>query len=200
MTATVSIHIISTQCNPIYHGTGTLTQSQTGKWLPAKQPGSRGTQLQGWNPRMLHQAGAVLSPGTDSSASISPDPSGIRRGKRRHKKRSKRAARLLAESLDSAAELESSPENYAQSSSAFHSVHNILHPASPEDNSPDAGQCLGSLPQKPRRQSEGGNSEFKGEWAGLQGFLHAAKSGQAGQFAAEALRRISQDSSGVCVS
>ena len=48
---------------------------------------------------------------------------------------------------------------------------------------------------KKGRASDSGTGQE--EWAGLKGFLHAAHSGQGGQFAAEALRRMSQDSGGV---
>ena len=179
------------------HVAGTLTQSQTGKWLPAKQPSGRAPQVQGWNPRMLDQAGVLESPGTDSTSSISPDFGGSRRSRRRHKKRSKQAAQLLAESLDSATELKSSPENYvdSQSRSGFQSVHNILHPDSPEANLVSASQGLHNSPPYPGWQ--GVDSKCAGEGAGLEGFLHAARSGQGGLFEAEALRRLSQDSGGV---
>ena len=145
---------------------------------------------------MLDQARVLESPGTDSTSSISPDFGGNRRSRRRHKKRSKQAAQLLAESLDSATELRSSPENNAdsQSRSGFQSVHNIFHPDSPEANSVNASQGLHNLSQYPGWQD--GNSK-SAEGAGLEGFLHAARSGQGGLFEAEALRRLSQDSGGV---
>ncbi|KAL0019924.1 hypothetical protein WJX77_010272 [Trebouxia sp. C0004] len=176
--------------------TGTLTQSQTGKWLPAKQSNGRAPQVQGWNPRMLDQAGVLQSPGTDSTSSISPDFGGSRRSRRRHKKRSKQAAQLLAESLDSATELKSSPENYADSHSrsGFQSVHNILHPDSPEANSVSASQGLYNSSQHPGWQD--GESKGAAEGPGLEGFLHAARSGQGGHFEAEAQRRLSQGSGG----
>ena len=168
---------------------GTLTQSQTGKWLPARQ---QSKQPQGWNPRMLDQAGALESPGTDSTSSISPEMSGNRRSRRRHKKRSKRAAQLLAESLDSAAEIRSSPEHYNEAYIGFQSVHNVLHPDSPEEG---FRQGLGGSSQDPKGQNR--SSAGADEWSGLKGFLHAAQQGQGGLFAAEALRRMSQDSGGV---
>ncbi len=146
---------------------------------------------------MLDQAGVLESPGTDSTSSISPDLGGSRRSRRRHKKRSKQAAQLLAESLDSATELRSSPENYAdsQSRSGFQSVHNILHPDSPEANSVSTSQGLQNLSQYPEWQDV--DSKSAGEGTGLEGFLHAARSGQGALFEAEALRRLSQDSGGV---
>ena len=174
---------------------GTLTQSQTGKWLPAKQQATKVTQAQGWNPRMLDQAGALESPGTDSTSSISPDLGGNRRSRRRHKKRSKRAAQLLAESLDSATAVKSSPEQYSESQSGFQSVHNILHPDSPEEGSPGAHQGFEQSSKGARHQA--GSIQGGAEWSGLRGFLHAAQQGQGEVFAAEALRRLSQDSGGV---
>lgn len=178
------------------HVAGTLTQSQTGKWLPAKQPSSRPPLVQGWNPRMLDQAGALESPGTDSTSSFSPDFGGTRRSRRRHKKRSKRAAQLLAESLDSAAEPRNSPEDYAGSQAGFQSVHSILHPDSPgESASPSEG--FGYLAQSSDWQAGAGDGRTAQGGAGLEGFLHAARSGQGGLFQAEAKRRVSQDSSGV---
>ncbi|KAA6425287.1 MAG: hypothetical protein FRX49_04781 [Trebouxia sp. A1-2] len=113
------------------------------------------------------------------------------------RKRSKQAAQLLAESLDSASQsLRSSPENYAdsQSRSGFQSVHNILHPDSPEANSVSASQGLHNSSQKTGWQDV--DSKSAGEGAGLEGFLHAARSRQGGLFEAEALRRLSQDSGG----
>ena len=139
---------------------------------------------------MLDQAGALESPGTDSASSISPEVSGSRRSRRRHKKRSKRAAQLLAESLDSAAEI--SPEHYSKTHLGFQSVHNILHPDSPEEG---FRQGFGESSQDPRGQNR--SSAGADEWSGLKGFLHAAQQGQGGLFAAEALRRMSQDSGGV---
>ena len=175
-------------------GAGTLTQSQTGKWLPAKQQATKLTQAQGWNPRMLDQAGALESPGTDSTSSISPDLGGNRRSRRRHKKRSKRTAQLLADSLDSATAVQSSPEQYAESQSGFQSVHNTMHPDSPEGGS-GADQGFQHSSQGGRQQV--GSSQGGDEWSGLKGFLHAAQQGQGEIFAAEALRRQSQDSGGV---
>ena len=144
---------------------------------------------------MLDQAAALESPGTDSTSSTSPDLGGNRRRRRRHNKRSKRAAQLLAESLDSASELKSSPEQYAESSSGFWSVHNILHPDQPQESVLRVEQGVRGLLQDDRRQS--GSRLGDDEWSGLKGFLHAAQQGQGGLFAAEALRRMSQDLGGV---
>ena len=144
---------------------------------------------------MLDQAGALESPGTDSTSSTSPDLGGSRRSRRRHKKRSKRAAQLLAESLDSATEIRSSPEHYSESHSGFQSVHNVLHPHSPEEGMSGFGQGFVGSSQDPKGHNE--SSAGVGEWSGLKGFLHAAQQGQGGLFAAEALRRMSQDSGGV---
>ncbi len=146
---------------------------------------------------MLDQAGALVSPGTDSGSSISPDFGGNRRSRRRHKKRSKRAAQLLVESLDSATEIKSSPEHYTESRLEFHSVHNILHPESPEEGSASASQGFNSLSHYPEWQAGIASIGSVGQQAGLEGFLHAARSGQGGLFQAEALRRTSQDSNGV---
>lgn len=143
---------------------------------------------------MLDQAGALESPGTDSTSSISPDLGGTRRSRRRHKKRSKQAAQLLAESLDSAAEPRNSPEDYAGSQAGFQSVHSILHPDSPGES---ASQGFSNLAQHPGLHGEAGDSRTAQGGAGLEGFLHAAHSGQGGLFQAEAMRRVSQDSSGV---
>ena len=182
---------------------GTLTQSQTGKWVPAKQPPAKPSQVQGWNPRMLDQAGALVSPGSpDSTSSVSPDYGGdSKRSRRKHKKRSKRAAQLLAESLDSAAELKSSPspEQYAESQAGFKSVHSILHTESPDKGFLSNSQSGTAARQNPGCQRSVSSTGQEEEWAGLKGFLHAAHSGQGGLFAAEALRRMSQDSGGVCV-
>ena len=141
---------------------------------------------------MLDQAGALESPGTDSTSSISPELSGNQRSRRRHKKRSKRAAQLLAESLDSAAEIRSSPEHYSEAYIGFQSVHNVLHPDSPEEG---FRQSFGGSSQDLKGQNR--SSAGADEWSGLKGFLHAAQQGQGGLFAAEALRRMSQDSGGV---
>jgi hypothetical protein len=54
---------------------------------------------------------------------------------------------------------------------------------------------LHNLSQYPGWQD--GDSKSAGEGAGLEGFLHTARSGQKGLFEAEALRRLSQDSGGV---
>lgn len=192
---TVQLDILQIM-QPIQANTaGTLTQSQTGKWLPARQQSNRLMQAQGWNPRMLDQAGALESPGTDSTSSISPELSGNRRSRRRHKKRSKRAVQLLAESLDSAAEIRSSPEHYSETHLGFQSVHNVLHPDSPEEGAPGFRQGFGGSSQDPKGQSR--SSAGADEWSGLKGYLHAAQQGQGGLFAAEALRRMSQDSGGV---
>ena len=152
-------------------------------------------QPQGWNPRMLDQAGTLESPGTDSTSSISPEVSGNRRSRRRHKRRSKRAAQLLAESLDSAAEIKSSPEHYSETQLGFQSVHNVLHPGSPEEEASGVRQGFWESSQDPNGQNR--SSAGAGEWSGLKGYLHAAQQGQGGLFAAEALRRMSQDSGGV---
>ena len=175
---------------------GTLTQSQTGKWLPARQQATKPMQPHGWNPRMLDQAGALESPGTDSTSSISPEVSGSKRSRRRHKRRSKRAAKLLAESLDSATEVKSSPEHYSQADFGFQSVHNVLHPDSPVEGEASGTRLgFGGSSQDPTGRH--GSSAGAEEWTGLKGFLHAAQQGQGGLFAAEALRRMSQDSGGV---
>ena len=198
----VTARVTSNQCNLTScklcyraNAAGTLTQSQTGKWLPARQQSNKLMQPQGWNPRMLDQAGALESPGTDSASSISPEMSGSRRSRRRHKQRSKRAAQLLAESLDSAAEIRSSPEHYSETQLGFQSVHNVLHPDSPEEGAPGFRQGFRESSQDPVGQNR--SSAGAEEWSGLKGYLHAAQQGQGGLFAAEALRRMSQDSGGV---
>lgn len=144
---------------------------------------------------MLDQAGTLESPGTDSASSISPELSGSRRSRRRHKRRSKRAAQLLAESLDSAAEIRSSPEHYSETHLGFQSVHNVLHPDLPEEEASAIRQGFWESSQDPKGHSK--SRAGADEWSGLKGFLHAAQHGQGGLFAAEALRRMSQDLGGV---
>lgn len=144
---------------------------------------------------MLDQAGALQSPGTDSTSSMSPDQSGSRRSRRRRKKRGKQAAQLLADSLNGTSEIRSSSEHYSEAVSGFQSVHNVLHAESAEEGTSGFGHGRMESFEDTRRQDV--SSVGADEWSGLKGFLHAAQQGQGGLFAAEALRRMSHDSGGV---